>query len=124
MLKDFLLLPEGDSTTLAADTARRIDNFQQQEYLPSDPLMRFQDDQGMGGFLSAFYEVIFTLARLIPYNTGSFKQKKLVQLMLKLRKLPAREFKIWGVCYVISSCLLYAVPSLCLLLWISTDTIV
>jgi hypothetical protein len=36
MLKDFLLLSDSDSTTIAADTARRTDNFQQQEYFPSD----------------------------------------------------------------------------------------
>jgi hypothetical protein len=54
MLKDFLLLSNSDSTNIAADTARRIDNFQQQEYLPSDTLMRFQDDQGIGGFVYAF----------------------------------------------------------------------
>jgi hypothetical protein len=35
MLKDFLLLSDSDSTTIAADTTRRIDNFQQ-EYLPPD----------------------------------------------------------------------------------------
>jgi hypothetical protein len=46
MPKDFLL-PSGDSTTLAAETARHIEEFQQQDYLTSDPLMRFQDDQGM-----------------------------------------------------------------------------
>jgi hypothetical protein len=48
MPKDFLLLPSGDSTTLAAETARHIEEFQKQDYLTSDPLMRFQDDQGMG----------------------------------------------------------------------------
>jgi hypothetical protein len=50
----------------------------------------------MGGFLNVFYKVVFTLARLIPYNNSS-KQEKLVRLTLELRKLPPRSFKIWLV---------------------------
>lgn len=101
MLKDFLL-SDGDIT--AADTAHRINDFYTQEYFPSDPLMRFQEDRGMGGFLSGFWDAVFTLGRLIPYNSS--KQEKLVQLILKLRKLPPRQFRIWKVCYVLLSAVL------------------
>lgn len=97
ILKDFLILPEGDSTTLAANTAREIVDFQEKYFLPSDPLMRFQDDQGWGVFLWAFYETVFTLARLIPYHDNC-KHDKLVRLMLELRKLPPRTISIWQVC--------------------------
>lgn len=104
MLKD-LLLSDSDST--AADTARLIDNYYEQEFLPSDPLMKFLDDKGIGGFLTTFYELVFNLARLIPYNNSN--QEKLVQLILELRKLPPRQLKIWEVCkafYALSSVLL------------------
>ena len=45
-----------------------------------------------GGFLSYFYEIVYTLARLIPYNNPT--QKQLVLLLLELRKLPPRQFAI------------------------------
>ena len=57
--------------------------------------MRFYDDKGMESFLWALYQVIFDLARLIPYN--DLKQTALVQLILELRKLPPKQFKIWKV---------------------------
>lgn len=92
VLKQFLL-SDGHSST---DTARRIDDSYEQQFLPSDPLMKFKDDQGMEGFLSCFYEVVFTLARLIPYHSSM--QEKLIELILELRKLPPRPSKIWKVC--------------------------
>jgi hypothetical protein len=70
--------------------------------------MRFQDDQGIGGFLNTFYKVVFTLARLIPYNDSS-KQEKLIRLILELRKSPPRSFKIWQVRKMVLSC---TVPAL------------
>lgn len=89
-----LFLSDGDST--AADIARKIDNYYDQQFRPSDPLMRFQDDQGMGSFLFAFWEVVYiAFTRVIPYNNNN--QEKLVQLVLELRKLPPRQFKISGV---------------------------
>ena len=96
MLKDFLL-SDGDST--ATDTARLIDNFYGQVYLPSDPLMKFEDGQGIETFLVGFYELIFALARFIPYNSSD--QDKVVQLMLELRKLPPKQLRIWEVCQVL-----------------------
>lgn len=48
-----LFLLDGKST--AADTARKIDNYYNQKFRPLDPLMRFQDDQGMQSFLFAFW---------------------------------------------------------------------
>ena len=96
MLKDYLV-SDGDS--IAVDTARRLHGFYEQDYLISDPLMKFEVDQGMGGFLSSFYEIIFTLARLIPYNCS--EQDKLVRLLLELRQLPPRQFKLWKVFHVL-----------------------
>ncbi len=89
-----LILSDGDST--AADIARKIDNYYDQQFRPSDPLMRFEDDQGMGSFLFAFWQTVcISFARVIPYNNNN--QEKLVQLVLELQKLPPRQFKISGV---------------------------
>lgn len=52
----------------------------------------------MPGF-QEFWEVVSSLAKLIPY-TDSSKHEKLVQLILELRKLPPRQFKVWGICLV------------------------
>ncbi len=95
-MKDFLF---SDDDSAAADTAHRIDNYYEQEVLAGDPLMRFKEDKGMGGYISAFCEVVFTLARLIPYNSPH--QDKLILFLLELRKLPPKHFKIWGVCHVL-----------------------
>ena len=78
-----------------ADTARRIDTYYWEEYLPSDPLLRFQDDKGIGGFLNFLYELVFDMARLVPYDDS--KQDQLLQLIFELRQLPPKPFKIWNV---------------------------
>lgn len=89
-----LFLSDGDST--AADIARKIDNYYDQQFRPSDPLMRFQDDQGMQSFLFAFWQAVYiAFARVIPYNNNN--QEKLMQLVLELQKLPPRQFKLSGV---------------------------
>ena len=95
MLKNFLLSEDSDST----EVARKIDDFSKQDLLQWDPLLKFQDDKGMQGFLSEFYELVFLLAQLLPHSSA--KQDKLVQLIVELRKLPTRELKIWGVRYVL-----------------------
>lgn len=108
ILKEFLL-SDGDST--AAETASRIAGVYDEDYLPSDPLMKYEDDKGMGGFLSDFYDVIFTLARLLPYHSSN--QDKVVRVMVELRKLPPRPFKIWEVSHVL-------LPAVVTPLWILT----
>ena len=99
ILKDFILDSSADFTTLGAMTARKIDTFYRQEYLTADPLMKFQEDKGLGGFLWVFYELVCTLAKLIPYNDITSKQDKLVTLLAELRKLPPQCVKIWHVSF-------------------------
>ncbi|KAL8722778.1 MAG: hypothetical protein Q9225_000789 [Loekoesia sp. 1 TL-2023] len=91
MLKDSLL---SDGDLAAANTVHQIDSFYQQEYLTSDPLLKFKDDQGMERFLNGFFEAVFTLASLLPYADPN--QGKLVNLLLELRKLPPRQLRIWN----------------------------
>ena len=93
IVKDFLLSDDKDA--MAPNTAQRIQNYYDQEYLLTDPLLKFEDDQGMGEFLSVFYNIILLLARLIPYDNPT--QQKLLLLVLELRKLPPKSFKIWQV---------------------------
>lgn len=94
IVKDFLLSDDKDAAA-ASNTAQRIQNYYDQEYFVADPLLKFQDDQGMGEFLAAFYNIILLLARLIPYN--SLAQQRLLLLLLELRKLPPKSVTIWEV---------------------------
>ncbi|KAK8022594.1 hypothetical protein PG993_013361 [Apiospora rasikravindrae] len=94
-----LLASQSDAAP--AEAAQQIDDLYSNDYLPSDPLMRFQDDKGMGGFLSCLYEMVFDLARAIPYENDL--QGRLVQFLVELAKLPTKEVKIWG-----EDCLAYA----------------
>ncbi|KAK7937804.1 uncharacterized protein PG986_014672 [Apiospora aurea] len=86
---------------LGVEAAQQVDDLYSNEYLPSDPLMKFQDDKGMGGFLSCLYEMVFDLARAIPHEDDL--QDRLVQFLVELAKLPTEEVKIWG-----EDCLVYA----------------
>lgn len=88
-----LLLPDGD--TAVRDTALRIDALYD-KHLTSDPLLKSHEDKGMEGFLGSLYVLIFELALFLPYKDDT--QDTLVQLLLELRKLPPKTFKIWGVC--------------------------
>ena len=92
IMKDFLI---SKCDPAAPETALRIVTYYWENYLPSDPLMKFEDDKGIAGFLNHLYELVFAMARLIPYNDS--RQDMLVQLILELRKLPAKPFKIWNV---------------------------
>ncbi|KAI9765889.1 MAG: hypothetical protein M1840_007030 [Geoglossum simile] len=76
----------------AAGAAGRIDTHYQ-EYLSSDPLLKFANDKGTAGFLNSLYELVFDVARLIPYRDAL--QDILVQLIVELRKLPPKRCKIW-----------------------------
>lgn len=88
-----LLLPDGDIAV--RDTALRIDALYE-KHLTDEPLLKFQEDKGMESFLHSLYVLIFELALLIPYSGNP--QDTLVQLLLELRKLPPKTYKIWKVC--------------------------
>ena len=81
----------------AAGAAHRIDAYYQDEYLPSDPFLKFSDDKGMAGFLNSLYGLVFDVARLIPYRDAL--QDTLIQVIVELRKLPPKPCKIWDVRY-------------------------
>jgi len=104
VLRSFLLSP---SETTAADTARLINASYWEKLLPSDPLMRFKDDKGMGGFLNCLWELVFDIAKRISYNDPT--QDYLIQFILELRKLPPKQFKIWDVSC--SSIFMYMPPN-------------
>lgn len=99
ILKEFLL---SDDDGIMIKTARRIEDFYKKEFFKIDPKLRRQDKQGndlgMEDFLFSFYEVFFSLARFIPYNTST--QQKLLLLLLQLRKQPAKAVKMLDVRYI------------------------
>ncbi|KAI9772821.1 MAG: hypothetical protein M1840_008703 [Geoglossum simile] len=77
----------------AAGAARRIDTYYRDEYLSSDPLLKFSDNKGMASFLNSLYELVFDVARLIPYRDA--EQDNLIRVIVELRKLPPKAYKIW-----------------------------
>lgn len=96
ILKDFLLFQI--ATPPVVDTARRVDDFYEQEYLPADPLIQVKDDRGMGWIPQQLFTKLSSLSQgsSRTYNSSE-DQGKLVRLLLTLRGLPARQFKIWNV---------------------------
>lgn len=100
ILKECLL---SDDVPIMIKTACRIEDFYEKEFMQMKPERERQDekgnDTGMEDFLFAFYDVFFTLARFIPYNTSA--QQKLLLLLLQLRKQPAKAVKLLDVRYIL-----------------------
>ena len=94
-LKAYVL---NESRPPAATMASRIQEIYQTEFLPADPLTKYLDDRGMESFLTNFYGILFTLARLIPYTSSI--GDLLIEIIFELRKLPPLKVKIWEVCAV------------------------
>ncbi|KAH8589746.1 hypothetical protein B0O99DRAFT_676542 [Bisporella sp. PMI_857] len=92
ILRSFLLSP---SESTAMDTARLVNASYWEKLLLSDPLIRFQDDKGMGGFLNCLWELVFDIARRVSYNDPT--QDYFIQFILELRKPLPKHFKIWEV---------------------------
>ncbi|RYO87605.1 hypothetical protein DL766_009179 [Monosporascus sp. MC13-8B] len=77
----------------AKDGAHRIDSYYSDTSLSFDPLVKFAEDKGMAGFLNALWDAVFDSAELLPFDDP--KQDRLVAVILELRKLPPKLFKIW-----------------------------
>ena len=95
--KDLALILGGlrSANAAAAEVACQIQDYYRNTYLLSDSLMKLEDDKGLGGFLYRLFELIFALARHIPYNHRL--QDVLVQFIIRLRKLPPKEVETWNV---------------------------
>ncbi|EFQ35691.1 hypothetical protein CGRA01v4_06066 [Colletotrichum graminicola] len=85
----------------ATEAAQQVDEYYHNSYLPSDPFSKFQADKGTAGFLNTLYELVFDLARVVPYDHDL--QQLLVHFLVELVKLPTREVTIWN-----EKCLVYA----------------
>ncbi|KAH0555662.1 hypothetical protein GP486_006395 [Trichoglossum hirsutum] len=86
LLHNYLL-----SDVILEATANKIDDACE-KFFQYDPLLKFEDDKGMGSFFSGFYNVLFTLAKHIPY--GSERQNDLAKVLSELRMLPLRAVRI------------------------------
>ena len=84
-LKHYLL---SNGKITAAETARQIDRCFQHDWLNGVP--DHPED-----FIQDFYDIVFCLAKVVPHNDP--KQDRLIQVILELRKLPAKQFQIWEV---------------------------
>lgn len=95
ILLDLLTAFPCDGPEAAREAARRIDADYRDVYLPSDPLLKGQDDKGMAPFLSYLYELVQSVATFIDWDDA--RQDALVQLVGELRKLPPRAVRIYDV---------------------------
>ena len=91
-LKDLLT---SESETVAEDVAHCIDRCSSDTSLSVNPLVKFQEDKGMGSFLNSLWDAVFDVAEVVPYDDP--RQDRLVNLIQELRKFPPRPFKINGV---------------------------
>jgi hypothetical protein len=90
MVKEYLLC---DDTNAPATFAKRFDGLYGSVYEPR--YNGYQKRKGWTGFLLAFYQVVFGIARILRYDDP--KQDKIIQLLVELRKLPTRAVKIFVV---------------------------
>ncbi|RYO93193.1 hypothetical protein DL764_008020 [Monosporascus ibericus] len=90
ILRDALLSIDEAAAEVAA---HRIDSYYSDTFLSVHPLVKFEDDKGMASFLCALWDAVFDLAELLPFDDR--KQDRLVEVILELRKLPAKSFTIW-----------------------------
>lgn len=95
IVKDYILSDEEGS--IAMKTAHRIQDYYDQEFRFADPISRhrFWGHPDLGAFLNELFEILYRLARLIPYNDPT--QEKLLLLISALRELPPRPHTIHGV---------------------------
>lgn len=91
MVKEYLLCDDADA---AAIFARRFDDLYGAVYEPRFNGYR-KRKKGWTGFLITFYEMLLGVAVEVRYDDP--KQDKVVQLLVELRKLPARVVKIFVV---------------------------
>lgn len=97
ILRDLVLAYPQDGHRASAEAALRVDADYHQVYLPSDPLLKGQDDQGMEEYLDKLCRLVLATAQRIPYDDD--RQDAVVQLFVELAKLPPKAVKIWGVSY-------------------------
>lgn len=95
IVKDYILSDEDGST--AMKTAHRIQEYYDPNFRFADPINRhrFHGHPDMEAFVGEVYEIIYRLARVIPYNDPT--QEKLLLLVSALRELPPTTYKIWNV---------------------------
>lgn len=85
------------SEITAVDAVKKIDEVYE-ELSQADPLMKYEDDKGMAGFLWGFYDVVINFASLVPHDNEC--QDRLIQLLQELMRQPTKKAKIWKVRFV------------------------
>lgn len=90
---DFL---RSNKNNITARTALQITHYGEHgSFLDPESSRDDDNDEEIKEFLFMFYEEIFILGRIIPFN--SFAQERLICLLLDLRNLPPKSVKIWDV---------------------------
>lgn len=81
-----------DSATAARDAAKLIDKAFADGWLPQKSMLQHAGDGGLADFVHLVYNLIFELAPLLPYDAP--EHERLFELLMELRRLPPRTFKL------------------------------
>ncbi|KAK8000192.1 hypothetical protein PG990_012792 [Apiospora arundinis] len=76
----------------ARDAARAIDGAFAAGWLPQRSMLKHAGDEGLADFVHLVYNLIFELAPLLRHDSA--QHERLFELLVELRKLPPRSFKL------------------------------
>lgn len=79
----------------ARDAARAIDGAFAAGWLPQRSMLKHAGDEGLADFVHLVYNLIFELAPLLRHDSA--QHERLFELLVELRKLPPRSFKLNSV---------------------------
>ncbi|KAK8132595.1 hypothetical protein PG999_000768 [Apiospora kogelbergensis] len=76
----------------ARDAARAIDGAFARGWLPQRSMLKHAGDEGLADFVHLVYNLIFELAPLLRHDSA--QHVRLFELLVELRRLPPRSFKL------------------------------
>lgn len=88
-------LLRSNAVNAAHDAAHAIDQAFAGGWLPQRSMLKHGGDEGLADFVHLVYNLIFELAPLLAHDSA--QHVRLFELLVELRKLPPRSFKLNSV---------------------------
>lgn len=88
-------LLRSNAVNAAHDAAHAIDQAFADGWLPQRSMLKHGGDEGLADFVHLVYNLIFELAPLLAHDSA--QHVRLFELLVELRKLPPRSFKLNSV---------------------------
>ncbi|KAK8072182.1 hypothetical protein PG996_005530 [Apiospora saccharicola] len=85
-------LLRSNAVNAAHDAAHAIDQAFADGWLPQRSMLKHGGDEGLADFVHLVYNLIFELAPLLAHDSA--QHVRLFELLVELRKLPPRSFKL------------------------------